>query len=222
MPAGTGREDVPGAPFELIAANLQWEFDTGAEEDDPVDAALRAHAERARGPPRCSGPGCTTRPASWVRVMLGYVNRGSIADVESERTALVDVLQRSGAARCCVEVLAATDVTDAHRWLEARCRPLWPAADPVAGRRPPRRRRVPGRAAGDDPEHGDDARRPGGLGERPARRRRPGHRVHRRRPAGGRRRPRRRGRPGRGPRLGARRRSSRSRRPAASTRCTCG
>jgi hypothetical protein len=88
--------------------------------------------------------------------VLGYVNRGSIADVDSERSALVDVLQRSGAARCCVEVLAATDVTDAHRWLEARCRPLGP-------RRRPRRRRPtasptdaefrPGPQV-DDPRHG--------------------------------------------------------------------
>jgi len=127
-PAGTGPGDVPGAPFELIAANLQWEFDTGAEEDDPVDAALRAHAAASSRTAALFRTWVHDPAGSWVRVVLDYVNRGSIADVDSERTALVDVLQRSGAARCCVEVLAATDVTDAHRWLEARCRPLRPAA----------------------------------------------------------------------------------------------
>ena len=124
--AGTGPGDVPGAPFELIAANLQWEFDTGAEEDDPVDAALRAHAGASSRTAALFRTWVHDPAGSWVRVVLGYVNRGSIADVDAERTALVDVLQRSGGARCCVEVLAATDVTDAHRWLEARCRPLWP------------------------------------------------------------------------------------------------
>ena len=125
-PAGTGPGDVHGAPFELIAANLQWEFDTGAEEDDPVDAALRAHAGASSRTAALFRTWVHDPAGSWVRVVLGYVNRGSIADVDAERTALVDVLQRSGGARCCVEVLAATDVTDAHRWLEARCRPLWP------------------------------------------------------------------------------------------------
>ena len=127
-PTGNGPGDVPGAPFELIAANLQWEFDTGAEEDDPVDAALRAHAGASSRTAALFRTWVHDPAGSWVRVVLGYVNRGSIADVDAERTALVDVLQRSGGARCCVEVLAATDVTDAHRWLEARCRPLWPAA----------------------------------------------------------------------------------------------
>ena len=125
-PTGNGPGDVPGAPFELIAANLQWEFDTGAEEDDPVDAALRAHAAASSRTAALFRTWVHDPAGSWVRVVLGYVNRGSIADVDAERTALVDVLQRSGGARCCVEVLAATDVTDAHRWLEARCRPLWP------------------------------------------------------------------------------------------------
>jgi hypothetical protein len=125
-PTGNGPGDVPGAPFELIAANLQWEFDTGAEEDDPVDAALRAHAGASSRTAALFRTWVHDPAGSWVRVVLGYVNRGSIADVDAERTALVDVLQRSGGARCCVEVLAATDVTDAHRWLEARCRPLWP------------------------------------------------------------------------------------------------
>jgi hypothetical protein len=127
-PAGTGPGDVPGAPFELIAANLQWEFDTGAAEDDPVDAALRAHADASSRTAALFRTWVHDPAGSWVRVVLGYVNRGSIADVDSERTALVGVLERSGAARCCVEVLATTDVTDAHRWLEARCRPLRPAA----------------------------------------------------------------------------------------------
>ena len=120
--------DAAGAAFELIAANLQWEFDAGSEQDDSVDAALRAHAERSRRVAALFRTWVHDPAGSWVRVVLGYVNRGSIADVESERAALVDTLQNSGAARCCVEVLAASDVTEAHRWLEARCRPLWPVA----------------------------------------------------------------------------------------------
>jgi hypothetical protein len=123
--------DVPGAAFELIAANLQWPFDSGSDEDDAVDAALRAHAERSRRTAALFRIWVRDPGGSWIRVVLGYVDRGSIADVESERSALVDTLQRAGAARCCVEVLAAADVTDAHRWLEARCRPLSGAQQPA-------------------------------------------------------------------------------------------
>jgi hypothetical protein len=126
-----GPGDAPGAAFELIAANLQWSFDSGSEQDDPVDAALRGHAEQSRRTAALFRTWVHDPAGSWVRVVLGYVNRGSIADVESERTALVDTLQKAGAARCCVEVLAASDVTDAHRWLEARCRPLWTPAPPA-------------------------------------------------------------------------------------------
>jgi hypothetical protein len=64
---------------------------------------------------------------------------------------LVDILQRSGAARCCVEVLAATDATDAHRWLEARCHPLWPGP---GGRLPEDAQFRPGPPVGDR-QHGE-------------------------------------------------------------------
>jgi hypothetical protein len=147
-----GPKDAPGAPFELIAANLQWEFDSGSEQDDPVDAAVRSHAEHSRRIAALFRTWVHDPAGGWVRVLLGYVNRGSIADVQSERTALVGVLQRSGAARCCVEVLAATDVTDAHRWLEARCRPLWPGTATPAERLPDDAQFRPGPPV-DDPEH---------------------------------------------------------------------
>jgi hypothetical protein len=151
--AGGGPGDAPGAPFELIAVNLQWEFDSGSEQDDAVDAALRAHAEQSPRTAALFRTWVHDPAGGWVRVLLGYVNRGSIADVESARTALVDVLQKSGAARCCVEVLAATDVTEAHRWLEARCRPLWPIdAEPDRVGEDAVFRAGPGV---DDPEHGD-------------------------------------------------------------------
>jgi hypothetical protein len=126
--AGDVPGDAPGAAFELIAANLQWPFDGGSEQDDPVDAALRAHAESSRRTAALFRTWVHDPAGSWVRVVLGYVNRGSIADVDAERTALVDILQKAGAARCCVEVLAVSDVTDAHRWLEARSHPLWTAS----------------------------------------------------------------------------------------------
>jgi len=148
-----GPHDRPGAPFELIAANLQWPFDVGPD-DDPVDAALLAHAARSSRTAALFRTWVQDPDGSWVRVILGYVNRSSIADVESERTALVDALQTAGAARCCVEVLAAADVSEAHRWLEARCRPLWPAPA-----EPPPVEELPGDAtftpgpAADDPAH---------------------------------------------------------------------
>ena len=154
---GSGTDDRPGdaggAAFELIAANLQWDFDAGSEQDDPVDTALRAHAEQSPRTAALFRAWVHDPAGGWVRVLLGYVNRGSIADVESERTALVDILQKSGAASCCVEVLAATDVTDAHRWLEARCLPLWPAAPAPADRLPDDVEFRAGPQA-DDPEHG--------------------------------------------------------------------
>jgi hypothetical protein len=128
--APEGPHDAPGAPFELIAANLQWPFDTGTEEHDAVDTALLAHAGSSARTAALFRTWVQDPAGGWVRVVLAYVNRGSIADVESERTALVDTLQAAGGARCCVEVLAVSDVTEAHRWLEARCRPLWPVPPP--------------------------------------------------------------------------------------------
>ena len=152
-PAATdGPGDLSGAGFELIAADLQWEFDAGSEVDDEVDAALRAHAEQSARIAALFRTWVHDPGGSWVRVVLGYVTRGTIADVDSERSALVDVLRSSGAARCCVEVLAATDVTDAHHWLEARCRPLRPAAPVPAGALPEDAEFRAGPRA-DEPEH---------------------------------------------------------------------
>jgi hypothetical protein len=129
-PVAEGPHDVPGAGFELIAANLQWPFDVGSATDDAVDAALVRHASTSARTAGLHRTWVEDPAGGWVRVVLGYVNRTAIADVEAERTAIVDTLQRSGAARCCVEVLAASDASDAHRWLEQRCRPLWPTPQP--------------------------------------------------------------------------------------------
>jgi hypothetical protein len=145
-----GPHDVPGAPFELIAANLQWPFDVGAETADPVDAALLRHAAASARTAALYRTWVEDPAGGWVRVVLGYVNRGSIADVESERTAVVDALQGAGAARCCVEVLAAADASDAHRWLEQRCHQLWPAK-PAPDPAP-----APDAAPGPDPAAGPD------------------------------------------------------------------
>ena len=216
--------DRPGADFELVAADLQWRFDPGEPEPDAADAAVVAHV-RSSGRTTALHRTWVRDPAGgWVRVVLGYVGpRGSISEVEGERTAVVEALQRSGAARCCVEVLAAADAGDAHRWLEERCHPLFrrpttteaadrPAtptdAPPLAGAASPGPAR--GRWSGGERRAGGDHRSGGGrwsggfcaagrrlarrrsvggrragrvarrLGGRPARRRRPDHRLGRR------------------------------------------
>jgi hypothetical protein len=159
-----GPRDRPGAPFELIAVDLQWPFDSGSPDNDAVDAALLAHAVGSPLTAALFRTWVADPGGGWVRVVLGYVARGSIADVEAERSALVDTLQAAGAARCCVEALAATDVSDAHRWLEQRCRPLWPAApaDPVVSgpatmALAPDATFRPGPGP-DDPQHGEHLR----------------------------------------------------------------
>jgi hypothetical protein len=119
--------DTPGTGFELVAANLEWTFDPGSAEPDAADRALADHVARSGRTAALHRSWVRDPDRGWVRVVLGYVGpRGSIADVETERTTLVDLLQEAGAGRCCVEVLAAADVSDVHRWLEERCRPLWP------------------------------------------------------------------------------------------------
>ena len=149
-----------GVPFELVAANLQWAFDTGPTVPDPVDAALVEHAAAGGRAAALFRSWVRDPDDGWVRVILAYVGpRGSIAAVEAERAAVVDVLRRSGAARCCVEVLAGSAATDVHRWLEARCLPLWPAAAAPPEPRPevaltPESALTPGPGA-DDPDHAD-------------------------------------------------------------------
>ena len=56
----------------------------------------------------------------WIRVIMAYVDSGSIADIDAERRRVVDALRRGGARRCCVEVAGVLDVGDVHRWLEQR------------------------------------------------------------------------------------------------------
>jgi hypothetical protein len=125
--------DVPGRDFELVAADLQWHFDPGDPEPDAADAAVVAHARSSGQVTALYRTWVRDPDGGWVRVVLGYVGpRGSIAAVERERTAVVDALQRAGAARCCVEVLAASDAGDAHRWLEQRCRLLYRSGAPAA------------------------------------------------------------------------------------------
>ncbi|HEX6755335.1 MAG TPA: hypothetical protein VF109_05250, partial [Mycobacteriales bacterium] len=129
LPAGDREApgDAPGGAFELVAANLEWVFDAGSPDPDAADAALQRYAAAGGRTAALFRTWVRDPSDGWIRVVLGYVGpRGSIADVEAERTAVVETLQRAGAARCCVEVLAATEAGDVHRWLEERCHPLWP------------------------------------------------------------------------------------------------
>ena len=141
---------MAGGDFELVAADLQWDFDSGEREPDAVDAAVVAHVRAAGRTAALFRTWVKDPDDGWVRVVLAYVGpRGSIAEVEGERTAVVDTLQRAGAVRCCVEVLAAADVTDVHRWLEERCQPLWP---PTPDQRPgPPAAAAPARSAEQPP-----------------------------------------------------------------------
>jgi hypothetical protein len=127
--------DRPGGRFELVAGDLQWRFDAGDPEPDPVDAAVVARVRSGGRTAALFRTWVRDPDDGWVRVVLGYVGpRGSIAEVEAERTAVVDALRAAGAARCCVEVLPAADAGDAHRWLEERCHRLYrrPAPQPAA------------------------------------------------------------------------------------------
>jgi hypothetical protein len=137
--------DDPGGAFELVAANLEWRFASGAVALDPVDAALVRYAG---GSQRLVGLFRTwvADPAGgWVRVVMAYVGSGSISGVETERSTIVDIAQRSGARRCCIEIVGLSDVGDVHRWLEERSVALW-RGNP-GGRRP--RAGVPAAPAAD-------------------------------------------------------------------------
>jgi hypothetical protein len=122
--------------FELVAADLQWQFDPGDPEPDAADAAVVAHVRSSGRTAAVHRTWVRDPGGGWVRVVLGYVGRGSTADVDGERTAVVDALQRAGAGRCCVEMLAAADTGDAHRWLEERCHPLYRRSEEAAAAAP--------------------------------------------------------------------------------------
>jgi hypothetical protein len=126
--------DDPAGSFELVAANLEWSFAAGAIASDAVDDALVRYAS---GSARLAGlfRSWVADPAGgWVRVVMAYVGSGSISGVETERSTIVDVVQRSNAKRCCIEIVGLSDVGDVHRWLEERSVALWqptPASPPV-------------------------------------------------------------------------------------------
>ena len=106
--SGPAGAEERGAQFEIVAANLEWEFQTGAAEPDAVDAAVLAAAEpdgQVLGLWRCW---ChDPRRERWIRVVLGVAVDAAAAD--PVRRLLVDTLEAAGAARCCVEVVAAAD-----------------------------------------------------------------------------------------------------------------
>jgi hypothetical protein len=125
--AGDAPGDDPDAEFELVAANLEWTFDRGAEARDRVDEALVGEVARSPRVVAVFRTWVRDPAGGWVRVIMEYVDSGAMADIEAERGRLVDCLQRAGARRCCVEIVGVADVGDVHRWLEQRCVPLVPA-----------------------------------------------------------------------------------------------
>jgi len=146
--------DRTGTPFELVAADLQWTFDPGPAEAESVDRALLEHAASSGRISALFRTWVRDPAGSWARVVVAYVGpRASIADVEGERSAVVNLLRAAGAARCCVEVVGARDAGDVHRWLEERSRALWPSTGRPSDHPGTREALVPGPAA-DDPEQG--------------------------------------------------------------------
>jgi hypothetical protein len=123
--------DDPAAAFELVAANLEWDFAAGADEPDTVDTALIRHAGTSGRLVGLFRTWVKDPGGGWVRVVMQYVGTGSIADVETERSTAVDLLRRAGGKRCCVEVVGASDVSDVHEWLRERSVPLWTAQPKV-------------------------------------------------------------------------------------------
>jgi hypothetical protein len=125
--------DDPAGGFELVAANLEWPFATGAIALDPVDAALVRYAGSSGRLVGLFRTWVGDPAGGWVRVVMAYVGSGSISGVETERSTIVDLAQRSGAKRCCIEIVGSSDVSDVHRWLEERSVALW-RANPAARR----------------------------------------------------------------------------------------
>jgi hypothetical protein len=147
-------QDPPGTPFELVTANLRWTFDPGPTEADSVDRALLEHTASSGRISALFRTWVRDPARGWVRVVVAHLGpRASIADVEGERSALLEVLRAAGAARCCVEVLCARDAGDVHHWLEERSRALWPGTGRSSDHPGAREAFVPGPAA-DDPEQG--------------------------------------------------------------------
>jgi len=123
--------DDPAATFELVAANLEWEFAGGSGRADPVDELL---VRDVAGSPRSVAlfrSWVRDPVGGWVRVVMAYVGFASIADVATERSRVVEALQRAGAKKCCVEIVGRSDVGDVHRWLEERSVPLRLPGEPA-------------------------------------------------------------------------------------------
>jgi hypothetical protein len=127
--------DDPAVGFELVAANLEWDFAAGAEDPDNVDTVLVRHAGTSGRLVGLFRTWVKDPGGGWVRVVMEYVGSGSIADVETERSTAVDLLRRAGGKRCCVEVVGASDVGDVHEWLRERSVTLWTAPPRVPGPR---------------------------------------------------------------------------------------
>jgi hypothetical protein len=128
--------DDPAAVFELVAANLEWDFAAGAEAPDAVDNALVRHAGTSGRLVGLFRTWVKDPDGGWARVVMEYVGSGSIADVETERSTAVELLRRAGGRRCCVEVIGASDVSDVHEWLQERSVVLWTAQPAVPEPRP--------------------------------------------------------------------------------------
>src|SRR5215475_4672775 len=127
--------DDPAASFELVAANLEWVFDPGAERADPVDEALLAATAGSPKSVALFRTWVRDPDDGWVRVVMVYLDSASAAEVEAVRGRVVEALQRGGARRCCVEIVGGPGVAEAHRWLEGRSvalRPLPAASDQPA------------------------------------------------------------------------------------------
>ena len=126
--------DHPGGPFELVAANLEWNFIAGSAEPDLVDAALIQHAASSSSSRIVAlfRSWVHDPDGSWVRVVLAYLTPGgSLVQLDEARSAALDALEEAGAVRCCVEIVPLSGVTEVHRWLEERCTALWQRAVPA-------------------------------------------------------------------------------------------
>jgi hypothetical protein len=122
-----GPRDDPAGGFELVAANLEWSFAAGTIALDGVDAALVRYAGSSDRLAALFRSWVADPAGGWVRVVMAYVGSGSISGVETERSTIVDLAQRSGAKRCCIEIIGLADVGDVHQWLEDRSVALWRA-----------------------------------------------------------------------------------------------